>query len=186
MKTASVGYIGFTKYAYPSLGSGSFMTADQIDELLEIIGKTEGHDYTNYVHALWTAKKYIEERENSDNPVYVVFISDGVPSKFDTGEGNEWNILDTPKKDDDGDCLGYNEIMYGETSYSQVTAAMHVADELKKWYKETYGVDMEMYTVGINTNDSANELLSSMASSEDHFLYCDDPTEAVQDADGQH
>jgi len=172
---SAVGYIGFTYSSYPSICSGGFMTADDIDELLDVIEKTEGHDYTNYVHALWTAKDYIENRENTDKPVYIVFISDGVPSRFSTEADKEWNTIDTPVKGDDGDCLGYNDIQYGDTNYTHVTAAMHVAEELKKWYNEEYGTEMDFYTVGINTNDSANEVLGSIASDENHFIKCDDP-----------
>lgn len=172
---SSVGYIGFTKYSYPSLNSGGFLTAEDIDELLEVIEKTEGHDYTNYVHALWTAKDYIENRSDSENPVYIVFISDGVPSKSSTASSSDWNNLTPPEGDEVNDYLGHDEIYNG--NYTHVTAAMHVADELKKWYNEKYGADMDFYTVGINTNESANEVLGSIASDEDHFIKCDDPTE---------
>lgn len=173
----TVGYISFTELTYPSLCSGGFMGVDQQDELMAIINKTEGHDYTNYIHALWTAKQYIENR-TTEHPMYIVFISDGMPNKS-AYSTKEWNILDLPNQETggDGDLIGFHAINAGEAESGHNNYAKFVADCLKDWYLDKYGSAMDMFTIGINTNNAANEMLAAIASDADHFLYCDDPSE---------
>lgn len=173
-----VAYIGFSWGAYPSMNSlglgaegDGFCGANDSDlnEMMTIMGNTDGHDYTNYCHPLWTLEKLLNGRADKDVPCYVIFISDGAPNKSTTYMEEAkygWNLLEPMVDDNEGDYIGWYEILYGETSYTNSTAAAYVASQIKdKW-------NVPFYTVGFSTNADASALLESMASGEDSFFNC--------------
>lgn len=174
-----VAYVGFTRGAYPSLssfglGDNGFcgLNDEDLDEMLSIMGNTNGHDYTNYIHPLYMARKIISMREDQNRPCYVVFISDGVPTtsggftKQPLVKDGGWNVLSL----DNGDYPWYDDV-YNNSS-THVEAAGKMAGYFKEFLKETAGEDTQFYTVGFSTNEAASGLLKSMASDEDSFFNC--------------
>ena len=173
-----VAYVGFTRGAYLSLtsyglGDNGFCSADDLAQLMPVLSNTNGHDYTNYIHALYSARKMISLREDQNKPCFVVFISDGVPS-MSSGYRND--LL--PSYSDGGYTGSLAEGTFHanddfpwwkELTGSNVQKAEQLANNIKKEFPE-----IPFYTVGFNANESACDLLKKMATTENHFFNCAD------------
>ena len=185
-----VAYVGFTYGAYPSLssfglGDNGFcdLYDNDLDEMLSIMENTNGHDYTNYVHALYMARKIISMREDQERPCYVLFISDGVPTQskiFDNKplvDAGGWNVLSNAN----GDFPWFDDVF--NKSDTHVEAANKMAGYIKEYLGETTGDSTKFYTVGFSTNEAASNLLQSMASDENSFFNCSTVDEFMEKMD---
>jgi len=179
-----VAYVGFTRGAYPSLssyqlGDGGFCGKEDVAALKAVISNTNGHDYTNYAHALYMARKIIAERTETRRPCYVVFISDGKPTTSGSYsdpsyliENGGWAVLSK----ENGDYPWYDDVYpvdkttYPAGAYPQ-GPHLAAAEKLCGYFKEFLGED-NFYTVGFNTNQDASALLEAMASTPEHFFNC--------------
>jgi len=189
-----VAYVGFTRAAYPSLssyglGDSGFCSADDLDDLMPILSNTNGHDYTNYNHAIYMANKLISDRTDTTKPCYIVFISDGVPTTSGSyyqysdraylesygynPEAELWSVLDK----DAGDYPWYDEVYPVDTKTYPTSVYPNryvaAAERLAKCFKDN-NPDIPVYTVGFNANESACDLLKKIATSENHFFNCAD------------
>lgn len=193
-KNNRVAYVGFTRAAYPSLssyglGDSGFYSADDLDDLMPILSNTNGHDYTNYNHAIYMANKLISDRTDTTKPCYIVFISDGVPTTSGSyyqysdraylesygynPEAELWSVLDK----DAGDYPWYDEVYPVDTKTYPTSVYPNryvaAAERLAKCFKDD-NPDIPVYTVGFNANESACDLLKKIATSENHFFNCAD------------
>jgi len=182
-----VAYVGFTYQGYPSLssfglgdngfcGNAKAHEAD-LAKMKTIMANTNGHDYTNYVDAMYMARKIISMRNDQSRPCYVVFISDGMPTRAKVATmitGSEsWNILTAE------DYPWFDDVYYQSDTHAE--AAEKMAGYLKGFMKEVTGEDIGFYTVGFNTNSAASAVLESMATDTNAFFNCQTVAEFMDD-----
>ncbi len=129
-------HVSLVDFAGGSVAKQTLDFTNDFGQVESFLNHTEGYDYTHYDLGLTYAAQRITAhyRDNAppcDNPLYVVFTSDGLPDYTDTGAG--------------------------ESKVTNAVAELHAATKIVTDRPDILGVDkgVEMYAAGICVSEDA-------------------------------